>query len=1084
MAFKFSIPFFAFRLHLHPGLSLLSPLSDNTVLRIGQSLQSVAGEYAGALQRKVLNAGQHHNLLDEYQEGDFFKSKVEVRFPAARDGISYPEFHLEFDYYYNQKGKGIWGLLPALRLEAFADGEESLKKRMEEALYLEFSQKKRLQAVQDIVSAIWYESVELQQQEIPLEAPNPAELESLELQNREKWLPRVAKLLDVKSPAAFGREEELLQLVRALKGRFTRNVLLVGPSGVGKTALVWELARQQKKRRIREQIWETTASTMIKELIQETGWQENLSLLCQELTGAGQILFVRNLMELFEVGKYEGNAVSMADYLRPFLNRSEITLISECTEEELARIELQSPNYLSCFQQIHLKEPEGSALEAIILQKALDVGRQKSVSIEEEAIREAIRLNRRFSPYSGMPGKTIRFLESLLINKGSAAGSMGESIHVSRAEVIQRFCEEAGMPRFMVDPDIPMDTKAIRADFNARIFGQEAAAESIAGLLASVKTALSRTGKPIASLLLVGPTGVGKTELAKTLAEFIFGRRGRMARFDMSEFSTPYSVLRLTGTGYFSEGLLTSAIRREPFCVLLFDEIEKADPHFFDLLLQILGEGRLADSQGKVVDFCSTIIIMTSNIGAQSLSQNPIGWGQHGRAEQAIAHFLSEAQKYFRPEFFNRIDQVIPFAPLGRHTLRSVVVREVALLRQREGIRFRRMNLRIEDAALDLLAEKGYDARYGARHLQRTIRDGLTVPLAKVLNAEDVDDQLEVRVVARKGEIQAIAESDPLGLDLLIEEYTIISHTDHAGSLRRQAARLKEGHFYVRLLSELDILEQKKRKAKQRFWSNRQDAERYAYYLEARQKADELSREIETLEEQLSLCCLGSGPYNPAWIGQLQLWEEGFSRLKMDIYARLQPRDNHCYLAIYGPEPILPLPFYLGLFQEKGYEFQAQSLWFRESYYNEEIFVPGADGGSLVRQKREAYLKKAYHPDLEESLMPPREGDVLWGIEFAVSGPCVFLYLRDEAGAQKWKGAGIEQQLYALAISNRPFQTPAKLHRKDFYTRQAPRRVVEPFILKDTLYKINREYTKPALLPLIVEKLEERFRIQLDTEIL
>ncbi|MCB0553378.1 MAG: ATP-dependent Clp protease ATP-binding subunit [Phaeodactylibacter sp.] len=1086
MAYKFSIPFYAFRLHLHPGVSLLSPLADNTVLRIGQTLRTVASQYANTLQQKVLNTGQFHTLLDEYQQGDFLRNTLLVRFPAAKDGISYPAFQLEFEYFFNQKGKSIWGLLPALNLEAFAEEEEALKKRLEDAVFLEFSRHKRLQSVQDIVSAIWFESIELQQQEIQLEAPNPMEMEDLAQQGQEKLLPRVAKLLEVKSPAAYGREKELNQFVRALKGRFTHNVLLVGPSGVGKTALAWELARQQKKRRMKEQIWETTASTLIKELMEETGWQENLSQLCKELSGSDNILFIRSLMELFEVGKYEGNSVSIADYFRPFLSRGEVVLISECTEEELARIELQSPSYISYFTQIHLKEPEGEVLEAIILDKVKDTAQLKSVRIEEEAIREAIRLNRRFSPYSGMPGKPIRSLESLLINKRSTLDKAAESLHISRSEVIHQFCEETGMPRFMADPAIPMDTVAIKADFNSKIFGQEAAVDSIVDLLAAVKTALTRTGKPIASLLLVGPTGVGKTELAKTLAEFMFGNRNRLVRFDMSEFSTPYSILRLTGTSYFTDGLLTSAIRREPFSVLLFDEIEKADPHFFDLLLQLLSEGRLTDNQGKLANFCSTIIIMTSNIGAQNLSQNPIGWTQEPEKEQVKAHFLSEAQKYFRPELFNRIDQVIPFAPLDKFTVRFVIEREVQLLRQREGIRFRRMNLQIEDPVLDFLAEKGYDSKYGARQLQRTIRDKLLVPLAKVLNTEDFDDQLDVKALVIEGEIQAISESDPLGLELLLEEYTKINHADHASSLRRQIELLKEGHFYVRLLSELDILEQKKRKAKQRFWNNRQETERYSYYLETRQHVDDLYQNLEMLEMNLSLSCLSSGPFDPKWVDQLQEWEEAFFGLKMEVYSRLHPKDNYCHLAVYGPEPLLPLDFYLHLFQQKEYLVQSNSLWFRESHYSEAISTLDPGDGNLHKQKREEYIKKPYHPEHANSLHPPQEGDVLWGVEFSVSGPCAYLFLKDEAGPQRWKEPGPEpqQQHYVIVVENQAFRTPMKLHRKDFYSRQPPRRIIEPTFVKDTVYKINREYNKSALYPLIMEKMEERFRIQLDTEIL
>jgi ATP-dependent Clp protease ATP-binding subunit ClpA len=377
---------------------------------------------------------------------------------------------------------------------------------------------------------------------------------------------------------------------------------------VGKTALIWEIARQSEQRGVEGRIWETTASILIKELTKQTGWQDNLSFLCQELTKTRDMLFIRNLMELFEVGKYEGNDMAIADFLRAYLSRGEITLISECTDEEMALIELRSPNYLTFFQIIRLEEPR-EELERIILRKVLSIAQSRKMDISEEAIREVIRLNRRFLPYSGMPGKPIRFLESLLITEKKRSA-------ITRQEVIRYFCEESGMPAFIIDPQVPMHAAEVRRRFNSSVFGQERAVDVVVDRITFVKTALTRTGQPIASLLFVGPTGVGKTEMAKVLAEFMFGSRDRLTRFDMSEFSSPYAVMRLIGTGYFSDGLLTSAVRREPFSVILFDEIEKAHSSFNDLLLQILSEGRLTDSQGKLVNFCSAIIIMTSNLGA------------------------------------------------------------------------------------------------------------------------------------------------------------------------------------------------------------------------------------------------------------------------------------------------------------------------------------------------------------------------------------------------------------------------------------------------------------------------------------
>ena len=675
MSYLVTIPFFSVKLHFKGGSTLIKPLLDGKKMTINESTFKLSKEFREVFQHKILNEGDYISLMEQYSSGDHYKSEFLLQFKKAADGVSHPAFALELEYYYKDVEHGTWAIVPALGTEAFAEEEDDIEDCLRAAIKLQFLKKRKMPMLQEVVSVLWYEALEMIQHDINLSFHSLKELDNISDEKEEKLVSKIATRLTSGARVVYGREKELDLLIRAIKSKFNKNVILTGPSGVGKTALTWELARHLKKHNIHSNIWESTASVMIKELSGDTGWQHNLSLLCDELFKNNDILFVRNLLELFEVGKYVGNEVSIADYLRSFISRGEVVMITECTEEELARIQIKNPNYTNLFQIIKLSEPKAD-LEKIITRKVRDIAKLRQISLEKEAILETVRLNKRYTPYAGFPGKPIRFLESLLINRTE------KTKRITRAEVIRSFCEETGLPLFMVDPQIPMDLKQVADRFKSTIFGQDQAVDSITGLLASIKTALMRVGKPIASLLFIGPTGVGKTEMAKLLAEFMFGNRDRMIRFDMSEFSDPYSVMRLTGESYFSNGLLTSAVRRDPFSVLLFDEIEKAHPDFYDLLLQILSEGRLTDSSGKLVNFCSCIIIMTSNIGAAGLQTNRIGMSSQVEMAEIRDHFLSAVQKHFRPELYNRIDQVIPFEPLKNQRFDILLIGRSAYFEQ------------------------------------------------------------------------------------------------------------------------------------------------------------------------------------------------------------------------------------------------------------------------------------------------------------------------------------------------------------------------------------------------------------------
>lgn len=1047
------------------------PLVDTKVTQIGGAAWALAQDFAKKFQKSELDKGHYQSLKRYSLPDDFELKEIRLEFSpkAFKKRIDFRPFHLTIQFLQHQHEDAYWCLIPSLGLEAFAQTEEAIPEVIEEVVRLDFIRKKRFDYVQSIVPAFWYKPMELNYHEIDLKSYTLRELEQIGEQNKRKILESAAKQLTVEKQQLWGYKQPLQQLKDALKNQYNRNILLVGKSGVGKTTLLLELVRQAAKRKRFPKIWSTTAATLIKELTGDMGWQENLSLLCKELREQGDILYLRNLLELFEVGQYEGNSVSMADYLRDYLARGELSIVAECTDEEYAMIEARSPNYLSHFQLIRLKEPEGKELEKIVLKKVKAIAGEKTVRIEEEAIRETIRLNQRYTPYSGFPGKPIRFLESILVNTEANLKVEGNWERIDRQRVIQSFCEETGMPPFMVDPDIPVDLKALRAFFMGNVFGQNHAVSLLSDLLASVKAALMRPGKPIASMLFAGPTGVGKTEMAKVLAEYMFGSRERMIRFDMSEFSTAYSVARLTGESYFSDGLLTSAVRREPFCVLLFDELEKAHPLFNDLLLQMLGEGRLTDSQGKLVNFCSTIIIMTSNIGATKLQSRNVGWSNDISAEEVSQHFENEVRKYFRPEIFNRIDQVVAFHPLSKAVMRLVVERELALFRKREGIAHRKISLELSPAVEDYLCEQGYDVKYGARALQRSLREELIIPLAHILNQYGPDDQLQIKVDWSGDELKIEVQADPLRFELLIEELAQSEYMDYASDLRYQMAQLYEGHFYVNLLSDTDMLKREAEKQGEKFWSYPQKANRYTNYMAMQQRVEEQKKGIEALEMGMALSTMGAQAINTQIYDEIKDWDKSFFDLKLDLYRLLDTDADKISIGIYyNPQKSKVqhiLKFYQYACDEKEYQLNIYSVWYREKEYlktkekliqEEELVyqenedaevverIEDPDGSVSLRVKKplKNYLKRVYSTnEHKKSLRPEEPGDQLVGLELKIKGPGVNLFFAHETMVHAFEYDSDKYQYFYLQTANDEMGTPKDIFKRDFKSLQRkPRR--------------------------------------------
>lgn len=1085
MAQTVHLPFPVLRLRLINGEEIVFPLSDTNALHLQYSGSKLARHYATLFQKKLLDKGNFLSILDELHATDFSEKKLTVNFPAAKDEISFPEFQLEFDYFFHTGKNKIWGMIPALGVEAMAEEEALLEEGLREAVKFEFTSKRRMQSVHHIIASHWYSSAEITYESISLRFHTPAELAALQKEKKQSLLPKVAQKLNIRKPVAYGREEELGTMERILKSVFSRNILIVGASGSGKTALVWELARRRKELELDVEIWETIASVLIKELTQETGWQDNLSHLVKELTLGKHILYVRNLSELFEVGRYEGNSISIAEYLQSYLSRGEITMIAECTPEERARIDVHSPNYLSFFQVLQLEEPK-TGVEEIISKKISDIAGQSRVRLDPEGVHEIVRLQRRFSPYSGMPGKPIRFLESILLGKMQA--KEGIEPVINRSAVLRHFSEASGMPQFMIDPELPMDTEVIRQEFNSVVYGQEHAINNVVDMLAAVKTALTRTGKPIASFLFVGPTGVGKTEMAKVLAEQMFGSRERLLRFDMSEFSRPWLVSRLTGENFFTEGLLTSAVRREPFCVLLFDEIEKADPSFFELLLQMLSEGRLSDSQGRLVNFCSAIIIMTSNIGAAKMQRRSIGWSKEENADDTMQRYTKAVEDYFRPELFNRIDSLVAFRPLSRLTMRQVVQREISLFKSREGIRFRHLDLNISEPVLDFLAEAGYHPRYGARYLQRTIRERLLVPLARRLNQFPFDDRLMATIGLTNQEIYFHIESDPLGFDLLMEQWDKLTLAEQTSFHRRKISLISEGPLFMRFQSELDLLEQDKKLLGQKFWDNIPRSELYSNMLSLHEQYQKLVEAIQDMEVEIAFASMNQGPFMANYDERLEQWEKDFFDLRVVLHSQLLPKRDTCYFYMFGPELKAPLRFYLTLFRKKEFLINNLStIWLKENLTDQTRPLP-PDAETAERPESDPpqtshYLLQDEPMDRLSNLKfsTPKNGSRMFGILLKVEAPCIWLYLKDEKGLQQWERE-IKNEFTTVSIHPQlqEKKIPEGIHRSAFYQKNKPRRIVRNFHISDTGLDVSREILHEELVDFFIRKLDEGFQRKME----
>ena len=598
----------------------------------------------------------------------------------------------------------------------------------------------------------------------------------------------------------IGREAEIERVIQILSRRTKNNPVLIGEAGVGKTAIVEGLAQRivasnVPETLLRKRVVQLDLAGMVAGTKYRGQFEERLKAVIKEIQQSQNIvLFIDELHTLVGAGAAEG-AIDASNMLKPALARGELQCIGATTLDEYRRHIEKDRALERRFQAIQVGPPSVEETIRILMEIKDRYEAHHSAVITDEAVVAAARLSQRYIADRFLPDKAIDVIDEA----GSRArlknlmlpqelremeneverlrGQKEDAIRTQAFEVAARLrdserklradleekkarwkdarakektvvtAEEiayivskwTGIPLYQIEEEESAKLIRMEQELAKRVVGQTEAIHGLSRAIRRSRAGIKNPSRPVGSFVFLGPTGVGKTELAKALAEFLFGAEEALIRVDMSEYMERFSTSRLIGAppgyiGYDDSGQLTEKVRRRPFSVILLDEIEKAHPEVFNLLLQIFEDGRLTDSYGRIVDFKNTILIMTSNIGARQIGLHiPLGFSKSG--DEAVSYdkmketVLGELKRVFNPELLNRLDEVIVFHQLSKDDLRKIV--DLMLDRLQHQLSERKISLAVDQNAKDFLIDRGYDPTFGARPLRRAIQRYVEDPLAE-----------------------------------------------------------------------------------------------------------------------------------------------------------------------------------------------------------------------------------------------------------------------------------------------------------------------------------------------------------------
>lgn len=564
------------------------------------------------------------------------------------------------------------------------------------------------------------------------------------------------------APGAFERRVEVETLLNYLAGPSERSVLLTGAPGVGKTAIVQEMVGRILAGEVPSHlqglgVWQISGGRLMAGMRFLGQWQERVIKLIDEVKTTGAILFAENLMELLETSGTDQHAEGIPGLLLPHILAGDLVLITEARPEQLSLAEQKHPSFLRALRRLPVEPLNSVHTDRVLERVSFRLGRQYGVRLSVSARQKILELTGRFRGTGALPGPAVELAERMARAHRAENGlPPGEQEGTARPELqpehaVDAYASLTGLPRELLDASREFSALEVRKFFEEAIFGQPEAVDAMVDLVTVLRAGLNAPTRPLGSYLLLGPTGVGKTQTALTAAKYLFGSSDRILRFDMSEYQDSWSAARLVGRYKGQAGELVRRIREQPFQVILFDEIEKAHASVFDFLLQILGEGRLTDALGQTVSLHSAVVFMTSNLGAGGPAN--LGFdassadGGSGAVRVAARHYQSAVETFFRPEFVGRIERIIPYRSLGSQTARSLVERALKEAFGRDGLVRRGIQVDADDAVVEHLIAVGFDQRYGARPLRQAVESVIVAPLADLLSRES--DLRDVRLVFR-----------------------------------------------------------------------------------------------------------------------------------------------------------------------------------------------------------------------------------------------------------------------------------------------------------------------------------------------